>query len=111
MWTDPTLFAQWWGPKDFANETSEIDMRRGIWRTVMRSPKGVDLPLKGVYREVIQPERIVVACDLSEHPADWPDLLQQDRGVESRSRKSAQDDKWSFCLRAGTLCPANQERQ
>jgi hypothetical protein len=25
-------------------------------------------------------------------------------------RKSAQDDKWSFCLRAGTLCPANQER-
>jgi len=23
--------------------------------------------------------------------------------------KSAQDDKWSFCLTAGTLCPANQE--
>ena len=30
--------------------------------------------------------------------------------VESRSRKSAQDAKWSFCLTAGTLCPANQER-
>jgi len=30
--------------------------------------------------------------------------------VESRSRKSAQDDKWSFCLTAGTLCPSNQER-
>jgi len=29
---------------------------------------------------------------------------------ESRSRKSAQDDKWSFCLMAGTLLPANQER-
>ena len=29
---------------------------------------------------------------------------------ESRSRKSGQDDKWSFCLTAGTLCPANQER-
>ncbi len=24
---------------------------------------------------------------------------------------SEQDDKWSFCLTAGTLCPANQERQ
>jgi hypothetical protein len=23
--------------------------------------------------------------------------------VQSRSRKSAQDDKWSFCLTAGTL--------
>jgi hypothetical protein len=30
---------------------------------------------------------------------------------ESWSRKSEQDDKWSFCLIAGTLCPANQERQ
>jgi hypothetical protein len=29
---------------------------------------------------------------------------------ESWSRKSAQDDKWSFCLTTGTLCPANQER-
>ena len=30
--------------------------------------------------------------------------------AESRSRESAQDDKWNFCLTAGTLCPANQER-
>jgi REP element-mobilizing transposase RayT len=30
---------------------------------------------------------------------------------KSRLRKSAQDDKWSFCLTAGTLCPANQEKQ
>ena len=30
--------------------------------------------------------------------------------IESRFRKSAQDDKWSFCLTVGTLCPANQER-
>ena len=31
--------------------------------------------------------------------------------LESWSRKSVQDDKWSFCLTAGTLWPANQERQ
>ena len=29
---------------------------------------------------------------------------------QSRLGKSAQDDKWSFCLTAGTLWPANQER-
>lgn len=29
---------------------------------------------------------------------------------KSRSRKSTQDDKWSFCLTVGTLRPANQER-
>jgi hypothetical protein len=30
-------------------------------------------------------------------------------GGESRPRKSGQDDRWSFCLTAGTLCPTNQE--
>ena len=39
------------------------------------------------------------------------------RGIEfgcstrqSRPQESEQDDKWSFCLTAGTLCPTNQER-
>ena len=29
---------------------------------------------------------------------------------QSRPQESEQDDKWSFCLTAGTLCPTNQER-
>ncbi len=32
-------------------------------------------------------------------------------GKQSWPQGSEQDDKWSFCLTAGTLCPANQERQ
>jgi (hydroxyamino)benzene mutase len=35
----------------------------------------------------------------------------QEALIQSWSRKSAQDDKWNFCLTAGTLCAANQERQ
>jgi hypothetical protein len=31
--------------------------------------------------------------------------------AESRPRESEQDDKWNFCLTAGTLCLANQERR
>src|SRR5438874_12773413 len=31
--------------------------------------------------------------------------------LQSWPRKSEQDDKWSFCLTAGRLWPANQERQ
>jgi hypothetical protein len=30
--------------------------------------------------------------------------------TQSRPQESERDDKWSFCLTAGTLCPANQER-
>ena len=35
---------------------------------------------------------------------------QVGRAAQSWSRKSERGDKWSFCLTAGTLCPANQER-
>ena len=31
--------------------------------------------------------------------------------LQSRPQEFAQGDKWSFCLTAGTLCPANQEKQ
>ena len=30
---------------------------------------------------------------------------------QSRPQESERDDKWSFCLTAGTLCPVNQEKQ
>ena len=41
----------------------------------------------------------------------FPECLEDWIGEESRPQESEQDDKWSFCLTAGTLCPANQERQ
>jgi hypothetical protein len=37
--------------------------------------------------------------------------LQTVGDFKSRPQESAQADKWSFCQTAGTLCPANQERQ
>jgi hypothetical protein len=35
----------------------------------------------------------------------WPTVR-----IQSRPQESEQEDKWSFCLTVGTLCPANQER-
>ena len=43
-------------------------------------------------------------------PANAKFIAKPWRG-QSRPQESEQDDKWSFCLTAGTLCPANQERQ
>ena len=81
MWTSPKHFAQWWGPKDFANTICSIDRHRGTWRTVMRSPEGVDYPLKGLYREIVWNELIVMTYDVSEYPAGWCDLLEHRRGA------------------------------
>jgi uncharacterized protein YndB with AHSA1/START domain len=60
MWTDPVHLAKWWGPRDFTNPVCEIDFRPGgALRIVMRAPGGIDYPMGGVFREIIEPERLV----------------------------------------------------
>jgi uncharacterized protein YndB with AHSA1/START domain len=59
-WTDPKHVAQWWGPKGFTNPVCEMDVRPGgALRIVMRAPDGAEHPTKGVFREVVEPERLV----------------------------------------------------
>jgi uncharacterized protein YndB with AHSA1/START domain len=59
-WTDPKHLAQWWGPKGFTNPVCELDVRPGgALRIVMRAPDGVDYPMTGVFREVVEPARLV----------------------------------------------------
>ncbi len=72
MWTDPKHVAQWWGPKGFTNPVCELDVRPGgALRIVMRAPDGVDYPMTGVFREIVEPERLVftnVAVDKEGNP-------------------------------------------
>jgi len=59
-WLDPGHLAQWWGPKGFTNPICEVDARPGgSWRVVMRAPDGSEYPCKGIYREIVAPERLV----------------------------------------------------
>jgi uncharacterized protein YndB with AHSA1/START domain len=59
-WTDPARLARWWGPKGFTNPVCEVDARvGGALRIVMRSPDGSEYPMKGEFREVVAPERLV----------------------------------------------------
>src|SRR5437870_2775756 len=59
-WTDQKQLAQWWGPKLFTNPVCELDVRPGgAIRIHMRGPDGTVYPLKGVFREIVEPERLV----------------------------------------------------
>jgi uncharacterized protein YndB with AHSA1/START domain len=87
-WTEPKHMARWWGPKTFTNPVCDMDVRPGgAWCIVMRSPDGVDYPLKGIYREVTAPGRLVMNMDLSEHPDAWHDLVDPNRD-KSKGRPS-----------------------
>jgi uncharacterized protein YndB with AHSA1/START domain len=59
-WTDPEQIARWWGPKGYTTVDYDMDIRPGgTYRFRMRSPEGVDHRKRGVYREIVAPERIV----------------------------------------------------
>jgi uncharacterized protein YndB with AHSA1/START domain len=59
-WTDPRQLALWWGPHGMATPVCEMDLRPGgIFRTVMRAPDGTEYPTRGVFLEVVPPERLV----------------------------------------------------
>ncbi len=59
-WTDPKMLAQWFGPRGFTSSVPEWDLRvGGALRIVMHGPDGNDYPMKGAFREVVKPERLV----------------------------------------------------
>lgn len=60
VWTQPEHFARWLGPKDFTATFCEMDVRvGGNYRACIRSPEGTDHWMRGVYREIVEPERLV----------------------------------------------------
>lgn len=59
-WTDPKHIAQWWGPDGFNAPPCEIDLREGgSFLVELTGPDGNVYPCRGVFREVVEPERIV----------------------------------------------------
>lgn len=59
-WTDPERLKRWWGPKGFTNPVCEVDVRPGGAILIhMRAPDGVVYPMTGVFREIVEPERLV----------------------------------------------------
>src|SRR5678815_4258877 len=59
-WTEPELLKQWFAPLPYTTPVAEMDVRTGgATLIVMRSPDGQDMPMPGVYLEVVPNERIV----------------------------------------------------
>lgn len=57
--TDPATIPQWWGPRRYTTIVDKMEVRPGgAWRFINRGPDG-EHGFKGVYREIVPPERIV----------------------------------------------------
>ena len=64
-WTEPERLAAWWGRRGWNAVLSsiEIDLRPGgVFRvTTVNEADGAQMTTSGVYREVVEPERLVFA--------------------------------------------------
>jgi uncharacterized protein YndB with AHSA1/START domain len=68
-YTDPDLFARWWGPRRYKNEIDKFDSRAGgEWRVVQRGADGSEHGFRGVNHDVVAPERICATFEYEGFP-------------------------------------------
>lgn len=71
-WTRAEHLTHWFGPKGFVIHSCETDPRPGgIFKLCMRAPDGKDYWVRGEFREVQAPSRLVIICSADD-----------DKGVE-----------------------------
>jgi len=88
-WSDPQQFKRWWGVRAFTTPVAEIDFQvGGKYLYCMRAADGQEVWGTGVYREIIDQQRIVFSdsfADAQGNPVsgdyygmgeDFPDDLQ-----------------------------------
>jgi uncharacterized protein YndB with AHSA1/START domain len=66
-WTRAEHLEQWFGPKGFAVTDCVADPRPGgVFRLCMRAPSGAAYWVRGEFREVVVPERLVITCTMTD---------------------------------------------
>jgi uncharacterized protein YndB with AHSA1/START domain len=62
-WTEPEELVQWWGPSGWSTPLDSVTMEvrpGGTFRLTSVSDEGAEMPVVGVYREVVEPDRLVL---------------------------------------------------
>ena len=72
--TNPAHLPHWMlGPSGWTMPVCEIDLRPGgTWHFVWRNADGTEMAMRGVYQEVVPPERLV---STESWGGDWPETL------------------------------------
>jgi uncharacterized protein YndB with AHSA1/START domain len=67
--TDPKLFARWFGPREYSNKIDKYDARPGgMWRVIQSDAEGHEFGFHGVHHDVVAPERIVATMEFEGVP-------------------------------------------
>ncbi|MEO5757851.1 MAG: SRPBCC domain-containing protein [Mesorhizobium sp.] len=60
MWTQPHHMKRWLGPPGYITLSAQVDLRvGGFWRTHSRKHDGTEVAEQGVFRQIVEAERLV----------------------------------------------------
>jgi uncharacterized protein YndB with AHSA1/START domain len=67
----PELLQRWFGPRGWSLVVCEVDLKvGGGFRFVLRGPDGNTMGMRGVYREIVPPERSVHMESFDDYPGE-----------------------------------------
>lgn len=86
-WVRPEIRKQWYGPRGLTTTVFTIDPRPGgMYHYCMRAPDGREYWMKGVFREVVPPERLTYVEFISD--AQGNQLEPADLGMAGHPRET-----------------------
>jgi uncharacterized protein YndB with AHSA1/START domain len=105
-WTEEESLGQWWGPKGFDIDSVKLALRPGgTFHYLLRSPDGLEMWGKFIFREIVPLERLVFIVSFSDaegglarHPMrpDWPlTLLSTVTFADTGTGKTTVTVKWA----------------
>ncbi len=108
--TDPKLFAQWWGPRRYTSKIDKFDVRPGgLWRIVQSDEAGNEHGFHGVHHDVVAPERIVATFEYEGVPGHVLLGTTTFEPLGNKTRMVAQNVFQSVADRDGMVASGMQE--
>jgi uncharacterized protein YndB with AHSA1/START domain len=67
--TDPAKISRWWGPRRLTTVVDTLEARTGgSWRFVQTDADGTEFSFRGVYHDVVPPERVINTFEYESRP-------------------------------------------
>ena len=109
-WSSKEHLLRWWGPKDFTATSEKLEfLEGGSYRHAIHGPDGKSYGMSGVYREIVEPERIVFTFAWDDEPETLVTVTIRPEGDGTRltfrqepfadaASRDSHESGWGECL-------------
>ncbi len=89
--TDPALIPKWWGVSDEELTVEKMEVTPGgSWRFVMKSSDGSEFQFRGVYHDVVAPEKLITTWQYEGAPSVMLETVTFEEQPEGKTKVTDQ---------------------